>query len=306
MKTIYSANSAKKIAPKIANILGIITIISWGSLGLLGSQAASLPPFFVLAVCFWGASAIGLSVIALSANRIKTGSINFVDCAVGGVFLFGYHYLYFLAFHYAPAAEVSLLNYLWPAFVIIIGNLFFSLRSGWRGMLAAAIGFAGIAVLFGANLQVLTQQDNQFGFALALIGAIVWATYSNLRRNSRGEVLPTVTIICAIAATLSTGFSWASESQQLPSSEQLITLMLLTLGPAGGAFFLWDLALKKGNAALLAVLGYGAPLISTALLVVAGLAEPSLRLVMATLLIAVGGLVTIKRTKSSKLANSRG
>lgn len=298
MKSQSLDNSVKKPSPKLANILGIITIVSWGSLGFLGNKAVSLPPLFVLAFCFWGATAIGITIILLRTSRKHNSvSISLSGCIIGGLFLFGYHYLYFLAFHYAPAVEVSLLNYLWPAFVIIIGNMFFSLQSGWQGLLAAGIGFAGIAVLFGSNMESLTQEDNLFGLGLALSGAIVWATYSNLRRSSSGEVLANVTIICAIAALLSTGFSWVSESHQLPSGSQLLTLFLLTIGPAGGAFFLWDYALKNGNAALLAVLGYAAPLISTALLVGTGYADLSMRIVLATVLIAFGGLVTVKIPK---------
>ncbi len=285
----------KKINPKLANALGIVTIISWGSLGLLGSEAASLPPLFVLAFCFWGATLIGLVIVLI---RVKSGaplpSVSLNNAVLGGTFLFGYHYLYFSAFHFAPAIEVSLLNYLWPAFVIIIGNLFFSLKSGIRGVIAALIGFSGIVVLFGSNVAAFSQPDYLFGFALALAGAIVWATYSNLRRNSSGDVVFMVTAICAIAASLATGFSWMLEDQSYPTNTQLVTLILLTIGPAGGAFFLWDVALKHGNAAMLAVFGYAAPLISTGLLIASGLADLSLRIVLATLLIAAGGLFTIK------------
>ena len=35
-----------------ANALGVTAIVAWGSLGLLGKLATSMPPLFVLAVCF--------------------------------------------------------------------------------------------------------------------------------------------------------------------------------------------------------------------------------------------------------------
>lgn len=298
MKVRSEKRNRRAISSKLANVLGVITIISWGSLGLLGYKAASLPPLFVLAVCFWGATLIGVTVLASRSELVAAlKSLSLGTVLIGGSFLFTYHYLYFLAFHYAPAVEVSLLNYLWPAFVIVIGNIFFSLGAGWRGLLAAVIGFIGIIVLFGAKLSAFTHPDHFKGFVLALTGAVIWATYTNLRRSSKGAVLPTVTFICALAALLSTIFSITLEQPVVPSPAQWLTLALLTVGPAGGAFFLWDIALRNGNAVFLAVLGYGAPLISTVLLIATGVAEFSVNVLLAALLISAGGLISVQHAK---------
>ena len=47
------------------------------------------------------------------------------------------------------------------------------------------------------------------------------------------------------------------------------------VGPVGAAFLLWDIGMKQGNVPLLGVLSYASPIISTALLVALGLAEPT-------------------------------
>ena len=70
---------------------------------------------------------------------------------------------------------------------------------------------------------------------------------------------------------------------------QLFVVLLLSIGPAGGAFFLWDLGMKFGNPALLAVIGYSAPLVSTLLMIVFGFAEPHWSVLTSTVLIALGG-----------------
>lgn len=275
--------------------MGLLTIFSWGCLGLLGKEASSLPPFFVIAFCFWGAVLIGVILIKLRKHENNSmGKVSKMEVAIGGGLLFAYHYLYFSAFHYASAIEVSLINYLWPAFVILLGNLFFSLKSGIRGIVASGVGFLGISILFTENVHNLFQGKNLLGYGLALSGAVVWGVYSNLRRVGTSDALATVTVICAIVATCSTGFSLATEIAQIPTSRQFLVMVILTVGPTGGAFYLWDIALKHGNAAMLAVLGYAAPVISTSLLIVSGVAEPSLRVIAATALVALGGLITVK------------
>jgi drug/metabolite transporter (DMT)-like permease len=45
-------------------------------------------------------------------------------------------------------------------------------------------------------------------------------------------------------------------------------LIALGLGPLGAAFYLWDAALKKGDARQIGILSYITPLASTALLLI--------------------------------------
>ena len=63
------------------------------------------------------------------------------------------------------------------------------------------------------------------------------------------------------------------------------------IGPAGGAFFLWDRGLKRGSVRALGALAYGAPLISTGLLIAFGRAEATWTIAAAGLLIVTGGAV---------------
>ena len=60
------------------------------------------------------------------------------------------------------------------------------------------------------------------------------------------------------------------------------------LGPVGAAFFLWDYGTKRGDLRVLGSSAYAAPLLGALLLVTLGFGEPSLRLLLAALLI-IGG-----------------
>lgn len=278
-----------------ANGIGMLAILSWGSLGLLGKLIAEVPADQVLFFCFLIISVLGLCLCVIKFGaRTLVVEVKSSRVWIGALALFIYHYLFLQAFHHAPAIEVSLLNYLWPTFVLLLGNLFFSLNSGIRGLYAAIIGFIGVLVLFDFELANFTNPKYVFGYGLALTGAIIWAIYSNLRRLSTSNFMVDVSLMCFISAVLA-GCSMAlSTPMSLPTMAEWMVIVILALGPAGGSFFLWDYALQNGNAALLAVLGYSAPLISTFILLFAGYGEPSLNVVVATGLIASAGLVTMK------------
>jgi drug/metabolite transporter (DMT)-like permease len=59
---------------------------------------------------------------------------------------------------------------------------------------------------------------------------------------------------------------WALEPAVAISGRDWLLLAVMGLGPLGGAFFLWDKALKSGDARQIGILSYLTPLGSTALL----------------------------------------
>ena len=61
-------------------------------------------------------------------------------------------------------------------------------------------------------------------------------------------------------------FLW--ETPVTPTATQWILLLALGLGPLGGAFYLWDYALKTGDPQRIGLLSFLTPLLSTTLLLV--------------------------------------
>ena len=73
--------------------------------------------------------------------------------------------------------------------------------------------------------------------------------------------------LCMLAAAAD------SAALAIPDFKEIVTIVLLGFGPAGGAFFLWDLGMKRGNGAALAIFSYSAPIVSTILMVLVGFGE---------------------------------
>ncbi|SFO89077.1 hypothetical protein SAMN04488047_101330 [Tranquillimonas alkanivorans] len=67
----------------------------------------------------------------------------------------------------------------------------------------------------------------------------------------------------------------------------------------GLAFYVWDIGVKRGDIQLLGVASYAAPLLSTALLILAGIAPASWLLIAAAALIAGGAALAARASARS-------
>ncbi len=76
------------------------------------------------------------------------------------------------------------------------------------------------------------------------------------------------------------------------------SILGLGLGPVGLAFFVWDIGVKQGDIQLLGTSSYAAPLLSTLILVLFGVAAPSLTLLWAALLITGGAAIAARASLS--------
>src|SRR6516164_8767876 len=76
---------------------------------------------------------------------------------VGG--LFGYHALYFLALRFAPPAEASLLNYLWPLLIVLFSSLLPGERLLPHHVIGTLLGLAGTVLLFAGNTGHFTSAE---------------------------------------------------------------------------------------------------------------------------------------------------
>jgi drug/metabolite transporter (DMT)-like permease len=78
------------------------------------------------------------------------------------------------------------------------------------------------------------------------------------------------------------------------SLAQWLAVAGLGIGPVGAAFYAWDFGVKHGDIRVLGAGSYAAPVLSTALLVLAGFAAPSASLAVAAVLLAAGGLLAAR------------
>ena len=111
-----------------------------------------------------------------------------------------------------------------------------------------------------------------WGYLLALCSAFLWANYSlqTKRMDANGSGFPTAAIglFGLVSGALSLLCHWLLEPSVALSARDWLLLTAMGLGPLGAAFFLWDKALKLGDARHIGLLSYITPLASTVLLIV--------------------------------------
>ncbi len=268
---------------------GFIAIVLWGSLAALSVSAGPIPPFQMVAMTF----ALGAAIGIVRARMRGMGWRSLVGwpprvwlLGVGG--LFGYHALYFAALQLAPPAEANLVNYLWPLLIVLLSAPLAGEQLGWPHLLGALLGFAGVAVL-AVGRGVSFGGAHALGYVLALGCAVAWSLYSVLSRRFGETPTDAVAAFCAASAILSLGCHLLFERTVWPASTAAwLAVLALGLGPAGAAFYLWDHAVKRGDIRALGALSYATPILSTALLIACGFAEPTGTLLVAALLVTVG------------------
>jgi drug/metabolite transporter (DMT)-like permease len=275
-----------------ATLLALGAIAMWGSLAALGVALAHVPPFLLtgLALGVGGLLALPLSRFQLGQWRVPLPTL---ALGVGG--LFGFHFLLFVALRLAPPVQANLINYLWPLFMVLLSPLLLpGLRLRTVHVLAALLGFAGAAlVILGNPAHQGAQQATgwHWGYLLALLSALVWAGYSLLTR--RVPHFPTAAIggFALLSGLLSLLCHALLEPAVSLSGRDLLLIGALGLGPMGAAFFLWDMALKRGDTRHIGILSYLTPLTSTAVLVLVGGRAFTWNIALAALLIVGAALL---------------
>ncbi len=154
-------------------------------------------------------------------------------------------------------------------------------RLGWPHLTGALLGLAGVALL-AISRGVSFHSIYALGYALALGCAFAWSLYSVLSRRFGETPTDAIASFCAAAAALSLVCHLLFEHTVWPSTPAAwLAVLALGIGPTGGAFYLWDHAVKRGDIRALGALSYAAPILSTALLIACGLAQPTSTLLFA-------------------------
>ena len=168
-------------------------------------------------------------------------------------------------------------------------------RLRWNHIAGALLGLAGTALIVTKGGGLAFESRYSFGYAMAGVCAFLWAAYSLLSRRFPAVPTSIVTWFCAATSALSLVCHFALEETVLPATAgQWLAVVGLGLMPVGAAFYAWDIGVKRGNIQVLGAASYAAPLLSTLILIVAGFAEPTLRILAACVLITGGAVLAAK------------
>jgi drug/metabolite transporter (DMT)-like permease len=244
----------------------LLAIALWTTLASLGTALSHLPPFLLtgLALIVGSVPSWPLVLRERRAWQVPPRTL-----ALGVYGLFGYHFLLFIALRHAPPVEANLVNYLWPLLMVVLAPVLLpgvALRP--LHLVAGLLGFAGAAaaILGAGGGGNVGSAGGYWGFLPALASAFVWASYSLGTKRVAAFPTSAIGLFGLVSGVLSLACHAVLEPSVALSARDAALLVLCGLGPLGAAFYLWDMALKRGDARQIGILSYITPLGSTALL----------------------------------------
>lgn len=278
-----------------ATLIGFSAVAMWALLALLTDASGQVPPFLLSAITFAIGTCVGLAARLVMPAPDRSQKIPPQVWVIGIAGLFGYHFFYFTALRNAPAVEASLIAYLWPLLIVLGSALMPGERLAWNHVVGALLGLAGTFLIVTKGGALSFDARYAFGYAMAAVCALLWSSYSLLSRRFPSVPTSIVTWFCAATSALSLVCHFLLEKTVLPDGPgQWLAVIGLGLMPVGAAFYAWDIGVKRGNIQVLGAASYAAPLLSTLVLIAAGVAEPSLRILAACVLITAGAALAAK------------
>ena len=283
--------SATRFGRVKSDLAALGAVLLWASLAALGVSLADLPPLFITGVGLLVGSLLSLFLAKGNLSSLKVPGKTF---AIGVYGLFGYHAVLFAALQNAPSVQATLVNYLWPLLIVVLAPLFVTdVKLRLRHVMAAITGFIGAAIAISSA--GVNSSGFAIGYVYALIAAVIWSTYSLLTKRVPHFSTAAVGGFAAVSGLMALGAHLLFEPSVSPTTEQWLLLLALGLGPLGGAFYLWDFALKSGNPQRVGLLSFLTPLLSTTLLVIASGSGISWEIGLAAVLIFGAAAVGTKK-----------
>jgi len=273
-----------------ANLHALGAIALWASLASLGVSLTHVPPFLLTGVALIIGSVPAWPFVLRDPSQWR---IPLRTLALGVYGLFAYHFLLFIALRNAPPVEANLVNYLWPLFIVVLSPVVLpGIRLRWPHVLAALLGFGGaaIAIVGGRELSGTLA----WGYVPAFAAALIWATYSLMTKRVAAFPTTAIGLFGLVSGVLSLLCHMALEPAATLASRDWLLLAVMGLGPLGASFFLWDKALKLGDARHIGILSYITPLASTALLIVVSGRAFSASIALATVLIISAAILGMR------------
>jgi len=256
--------ATSKLIKMQANLYALGAIALWASLASLGVSLTHIPPFLLTGIALIIGSLPAWPFVLRDPSQWR---IPLRTLALGVYGLFAYHFLLFIALRHAPPVEANLVNYLWPLFIVVLSPVVLpGVALRLPHVLAALLGFAGAAIAIAGGRELSGMLA--WGYVPALAAAFIWATYSLLTKRVAAFPTTAIGLFGLMSGALSLLCHMVLEPAVALQPRDWALLAVLGLGPLGASFFMWDKALKLGDARQIGILSYITPLASTGLLIV--------------------------------------
>jgi drug/metabolite transporter (DMT)-like permease len=176
-------------------LLYLISVLIWGSTWFaIEFQLGSVAPEVSVAYRYVIAAALLFAWCLVRGLGLRYGIADHARFAAMGLLMFGLNYVfaYRAQVHITSAlAAITFSTMLWMN--IINARIFFGVRAGWSVLIGAALGIAGIIVLFAPQVGEISLDDKILvGCLLAALGALSASFGNMVSQSAQHKGLPVV------------------------------------------------------------------------------------------------------------------
>jgi drug/metabolite transporter (DMT)-like permease len=202
-------DAAARRSIRLGYLFGIASALLFASKGVVVKLAyqEGLDAETLLALRLGLALPVYLAIGALSfRDRARTGRplpVRRLVIASALVGLLGYYvasYTDFLGLQYISAQFERMILFTFPLFVVLFGAWFFNLPARREVLIAIAVAYAGLAIMFFGRLDSIGGADIALGVAFVLAAAIAYAFYQLLAKPLIASVGPRLFTCIAMTA----------------------------------------------------------------------------------------------------------
>lgn len=176
-----------------------------------------------------------------------------------------YYIVLFMAYSMLPAMVAQPLNYSWQILLILLAVPMLGAKVSRRQVAGLVVSFGGIVLISmragGGDLA----SGSILGIVLALMSAIVWATYWTLNSKDEAQIYSSARLFVAFlfAMPVLVIYCGVDEGFDMPSMKSILSAVYVGCFEMGITFILWSKALEMATSrAAVTSLTYLSPVIS--------------------------------------------
>jgi drug/metabolite transporter (DMT)-like permease len=279
-----------------ATLLVIVCIIFWAMIPVVAKLAqVSLDNHQFL---FWSSL---ISFICLFSTAIIKKKIEFIKSysfkdwliliTLGLLGTYIYYLFLYLGYKEAKGLEVLVIQYTWPISIVFLSLFILNERLTIQKSISIILGFVGVLfVLTKGNFSQI-HLDNIYVILLVFLGATSFALFSVLSKKVKYEPIGAISIYF-LSATIASFFSMNYFSSfAIPTSNELLPILLNGIIINGFSYLFWINALRLTQASYLAPFTFLTPILSAVYLIVIFNEPIQTAYVIGLVFVVIAGLV---------------
>jgi len=258
--------SEKREVSKSPFLLMPILLLMWGSLAAVSKLLLNHLDSYQVMFYMYGIGVISFLAIFLVKGRLSAlfswKLSELVLLLLCGTFAFLYDFFYLKSLERIPAVEASMLNYLFPIFIVLLAIPIHKEKLNRYKMISVVMGFLGTLLLLTKGDLANINFTNFRGDLYAVLAAVSWGLFTNFIKKNQKDTIVSTFVITSIAFLLSIGATLLSSRFIVPERTDFYGVLWLSMSNIVLGFFLYFRALKYSPASLIASFTFFTPFVT--------------------------------------------